>query len=115
VTKKETDEVLSENVPKKRGRPKKVPVEGEVKAEPKKRGRPKKVVDPEATHSGEALASEDVVVAPKKRGRPKKVVTEDELPKEPPKKRGRPRKIVDPSDDADLLEQLRVRQADDSE
>ena len=54
-------------------------------------------------------------MAPKKRGRPKKVVTEDEVAKEPPKKRGRPRKIVDPSDDADLLEQMRVKQADDSE
>lgn len=77
-------------MPRKRGRPRKVVVEGAEPVVPRKRGRPRKIV----------VATAEPAPAPRPRGRPRKVpiVEQAELglgPVQEPRRRGRPPKVRD--------------------
>ena len=80
---------------------------GDIEELPKKRGRPRKVV---------AEEPQEAPPEPAKRGRPRKVVAEEpqEAPPEPPK-RGRPRKVVIETPEPPPRRAKKTREASDME
>lgn len=86
-----TDTAVAPVLPRKRGRPRKVIVEGAEPPAPRKRGRPRKVV----------AEGTEAVAAPRPRGRPRKVPLADQQElglglEQAPRRRGRPPKVREP-------------------